>query len=107
MPTVREGVRAVTTGSMSGPSRSQSRSDLVRERYQALEEQQRGTGLQRSLGRPVCLPSVRSFSYEYPTQVAEMERMGNMHSSSPRESPVAVTTPESEAALPRLGHELP
>lgn len=97
----------MTTGSMRGPSRSQSRSDLVRERYQALEEQQRSTGLQRSLSRPVFLPSVRSFSYEYPTQVAEMERMGNMHSSSPCESPVAVTTPGSEAAPSQPGHELP
>lgn len=103
MPTVREGMRAATTGSMMGPARSQSRSDLVRERYQALEEQQRSTSLRRTRSRPVLLPAVRSFSYEYPTQVAEMERMGNMHSSSPCESPVAAATPGSEAAPSQLG----
>ena len=55
----------------------------MRERYQALEEKQRSTSLQRSLSRPVLMSSVRSFSYEYPTQVAEMERMSNTRSSSP------------------------
>lgn len=82
IPTVKEGPRTATSGS-ADLSRPQSRGDLVRERYQALEKQQRSTSLQRSLSRPVLTSCVRSFSYEYPTQAAEMERMGNLHSSSP------------------------
>lgn len=62
---------------------SQSRGDVVRERYQALEEIQRSKSLQRSLSRPTMLSSVRSFSYELPTQLAEMERMSNQRSSPP------------------------
>lgn len=62
---------------------SQSRGDVVRERYQALEELQRSKSLQRSLSRPMMLSSVRSFSYELPTQLAEMERMSNQRSSPP------------------------
>lgn len=100
MPPAREGLRVMTTGSIMGPSRSQSRGDLVRERYQALEEQQRSTSLKRSQSRPVLLSSVRSFSYEYPTQVAEMERMSNMHSSSPSESPTVTPGSGSTRKLP-------
>lgn len=61
----------------------QSRGDVVRERYQALEELQRSKSLQRSLSRPMMLSSVRSFSYELPTQLAEMERMSNQRTSPP------------------------
>ncbi|KUI62137.1 Chitin synthase regulatory factor 3 [Cytospora mali] len=108
MPPLRQGVRAVKTGSL-GPSRSQSRSDLVRERYQALEEQQRSTGLQRTLSRPVLLSSVRSFSYEYPTQAAEMERMGNLHSSSPPRlyEPPRSAPPDPESGPSQPAFELP
>lgn len=83
MPTVTEGVRALSTTGSLDLSRLRSRGALVRERYQALEEKQRSTSLRRSLSRPVLLSSVRSFSYEYPTQVAEMERMSDMQDSSP------------------------
>lgn len=62
---------------------SQSRGNVVRERYQALEELQRSKSLQRSLSRPTMLSSVRSFSYDLPTQLAEMERMSNQRSSPP------------------------
>lgn len=62
---------------------SQSRGDLLRERYQALEELQRSKSLQRSLSRPTMLSAVRSFSYELPTQIAEMERMSNQRTSPP------------------------
>jgi len=66
---------------------SQSRGDLVRERYQALEELQRSKSIQRSLSRPTLLSAVRSFSYELPTQIAEMERMSNQRSPPPPFSP--------------------
>lgn len=71
------------TATLNPSEQSQSRGDVLRERYQALEEFQRGKSLQRSLSRPVMLSSVRSFSYELPTQIAEMERMSSQRSSSP------------------------
>lgn len=77
---------AVVTGAATlhrTSEHSQSRGDVVRERYQALEELERSKSLQRSLSRPLMLASVRSFSYELPTQLAEMERMSNLRSSSP------------------------
>lgn len=78
----------------------QSRGDVVRERYQALEELQRSRSLQRSLSRPMMLASMRSFSYEYPTQIAEMERMSNQRSSPPPIPPPHQTpleTPDARA----------
>lgn len=79
---------------------SQSRGDVVRERYQALEELQRSKSLQRSLSRPMMLSSVRSFSYELPTQIAEMERMSNQRSSPPPIPPphqTPLSTPKAPA----------
>lgn len=53
---------------------TREKSQLVRERYRQLEEQAQ---------RPLMLPSVRSFSYDVPTQAAEMEVMMKAESSSP------------------------
>lgn len=79
---------------------SQARGDVVRERYQALEELQRSKSLQRSLSRPMMLSSVRSFSYDVPTQIAEMERMSNQRSSPPPPPPphqTPLSTPKTSA----------
>lgn len=89
---------------------SQIRADVMRERYQALEELQRSKSLQRSLSRPTMLSSVRSFSYELPTQLAEMERMSNQRSSPPPNPPphqTPLSTPKAPApsgrSTPRAG----
>lgn len=89
---------------------SQSRGDLVRERYQAIEELQRSKSLQRSLSRPTMLSAVRSFSYELPTQIAEMERMSNQRTSPPPPPPPHQTPPSpstasahSRSTTPRAG----
>lgn len=99
-PLVMTGV--VTNGMSATPrmasDQPQSRCDLVRERYQALEELQRSKSLQRSLSRPTMLSSVRSFSYDFPTQIAEMERMSNQRSSPP--SPPPHQTPLSTIEAP-------
>lgn len=91
---------------------SQSRGDLVRERYQALEELQRSRSLQRSLSRPTMLSAVRSFSYELPTQIAEMERMGNQRTSPPPPPPPYQMPPSpstasapSRSTAPRAGKD--
>lgn len=55
---------------------TRQRSQVLKERYQQLEEQSRAQ-------RPVMLPSVRSFSYEMPTHETEMETMMRAQSSSP------------------------
>lgn len=88
----------------------QSRGDVVRERYRALEELQRSQSLQRSLSRPTMLSSVRSFSYELPTQIAEMERMSNQRTSPPPIPPphqTPLATPKasipSRSSTPRAG----
>lgn len=63
---------------------------MVKERYQQLEEQSRvATAAQQ---RPVMLPSVRSFSYEMPTHVAEMEAMSRAESTSPPPLPENTNT---------------
>lgn len=77
---------------------SQSRGDLMRERYQALEELQRSKSLQRGLSRPTMLSAVRSFSYELPTQMAEMERMSNQRTSPPP-SPSTASASSSQPLL--------
>lgn len=85
---------------MTSAGQSQNRGDVVRERYRALEELQRSKSLQRSLSRPMMLSSVRSFSYELPTQIAEMERMSNQRSSPPPVPPPHQTpfsTPKASA----------
>lgn len=91
---------------------SQNRGNVVRERYQALEELHRSKSLQRSLSRPMMLSSVRSFSYELPTQIAEMERMSNQRSSPPPAPPphqTPLSTPKapapSRSSTPRPGKD--
>lgn len=86
---------------------SQSRGNLVRERYQALEELQRSKSLQRSLSRPTMLSALRSFSYELPTQIAEMERMSNQRSSPPPVVPPHQTPPPTDRAFVPSGSITP
>lgn len=68
---------------------TRQRSQLVKERYQQLEEQSRQEQQAAAAAqqqRPVMLPSIRSFSYEstvMPTHETEMERMTRAQSSSP------------------------
>lgn len=110
LPRVRtaEGTLVMTGAVINGMSatlrmsseQSQSRCDLVRERYQALEELQRSKSLQRSLSRPTMLSSVRSFSYDFPTQIAEMERMSNQRSSPPPPPPHQTPLSTIEATAP-------
>lgn len=70
---------------MSQGELTRQKSYLLRQRYQQLEEKLRPQ-------RPVMLPSVRSFSYEMPTQVAEIEAMMRAQSSSPTALPRAAST---------------
>ena len=122
LPPVRaaESLPLITGMAMNGMSttlrttseQTQSRGDLVRERYQALEELQRSTSLQRSLSRPAMLSSLRSFSYELPTQIAEMERMSSQRSSPPPNPPpyrtplvTAKASAPSRSTTPRAGED--
>lgn len=105
-------VRGLPTSLRMTSEQSQSRGDVVRERYQALEELQRSQSLQRSLSRPAMLASVRSFSYDVPTQIAEMERMSNQRSSPPPIPPphqTPLATPKASApsrsSTPRAGED--
>lgn len=69
---------ALRLGSLDSSTLKRQRSQIVKERYQQLEEQSRAQ-------RPLMLPSIRSFSYEFmPTHEAEMEAMIRAESSSPR-----------------------
>lgn len=74
------------------------RSQVVRERYQLIEQMARPQ-------RPVMLSSVRSFSYEYPTQETELQTM--MRAQSPLRVVAAspsVPTPNATPLSP-LCHE--
>lgn len=70
--------------SMSELTREQSQ--RVRERYQQLEELARPQ-------RPVMVSSLRSFSYDMPTQHAEVERMMRARSNSPAPAPAPAPAP--------------
>lgn len=72
---------------MSEGELTRQRSRLMRQRYQQIEVESRAT-------RPVMLPAVRSFSYDLPTQIAEMEAMTRAQSSSP------VVQPHPETSSP-------
>jgi hypothetical protein len=100
-----EGPLAMTGILMNGTTRLpseqvQSRGDVVRERYQALEELHRSQSLQRSLSRPKMLSAVRSFSYDLPTQLAEMERMSSQRTSPPPIPPPPQTPLSTVQASP-------
>lgn len=78
---------------------TRQRSQMVKERYQQLEEQsrQQQAAPAPAQQRPVMLPSIRSFSYEsivMPTHETEMERMTRAQSSSP--PPPAAAGPDEE-----------
>lgn len=72
---------------------NRERSQRVRERYQQLEEQARPQ-------RPVMVSSLRSFSYDLPTQYAEVERMMRARSDSPAPAPVPSPIPLAESPPP-------
>lgn len=76
---------------MSELTREQSQ--RVRERYQQLEELARPQ-------RPVMVSSLRSFSYDMPTQHAEVERMMRARSNSPALVPACVSSPVPLADSP-------
>lgn len=74
------------TSVISHDDMTKEKSQFLRERYQHLEEKSRPQ-------RPVMLPSIRSFSYEMPTQAAEMEAMIRAQSSSPAAAPQVTPKP--------------
>lgn len=78
---------------MSMSELNRQRSQRVRERYQQLEEQARPQ-------RPVMVSSLRSFSYDMPTQHTEVERMMRARSESPAPAPMPSPIPLAESPPP-------
>lgn len=80
-----------STVSMSELTRERSR--RVRERYQQLEQRTRPQ-------RPVMMSNLRSFSYDMPTQYAEVKQMMRAYSDSPVAALLPSPTPLAESPPP-------
>lgn len=78
---------------LSATELTRERSQKVRERYQRIEEQ---------AARPHLVSNLRSFSYDMPTQHAEMERMVRARSDSPAPAPMPSPMPVAESPPPML-----